>query len=222
MEKSYLEFVEKVKGKNINEVEEILSKINIFKEDISALDEFLIVGEVVRRINLCDKKDPIQFSFLKRTIIYFAVLENYTTFDISSEEMSTENFILSLEITFKKNILINHFYTVVEDTLKYQEMNVIAELVNLLQNIPSVQELDNIQQKFKDMFDETSENKLKIIDSILAYNDPTMQTIKDALLDNNYMSATNQNQLKEVADKTLNIINGEIDKNGDEDGDSSK
>ena len=63
---SYISFLEDIQGKEVNEIYELLISKNIFVDKISSTDEFLIVGETMRRIQLCDNSDSNQYSFLKR------------------------------------------------------------------------------------------------------------------------------------------------------------
>ena len=47
---SYINFLEDIQGKEVNEIYELLISKNIFVGKISSTDEFLIVGETMRRI----------------------------------------------------------------------------------------------------------------------------------------------------------------------------
>ena len=220
---SYLTLLQEIKGKNIDEAFRFINNIQGFVPEKSAMDEFLIVEEVVRRINLCDTTDCGQYSFLKRSIIYFCALENYTNFDISSLDMGMENFDICLEMALKKNELIAHYYQVVEDVLRQQELTMIRELDNLFKKMPSIQDLDEMQNKLKNMFSEESDDKLKLIEGILAYNDPTMKIIKDTMLNMDAMTEENKKDIKMVANKTTTLLEKELKKDGEiSNGDKSK
>ena len=212
---SYLTLLQKIEGKSASEIYDFINDAQGFTSNKSAMDEFLIVEEVVRRINLCDTIHCGQYSFLKRSIIYFCALENYTNFDISSLDMGMENFNICLEMALKKNELIAHYYQVVEDVLRQQELTMIRELDNLFKTMPSIQDLDTMQNKLKNMFSEESEDKLKLIEGILAYNDPTMKVIKDTMLDMDTMTEKNKKNIEMIANKTATLLEKEIEKDGE-------
>ena len=89
--------------------------------------------------------------------------------------------------------------------------------------MPSVQDLDIMQQKLRNMFDGESTDRLKLIEGILAYNDPSMKAIKDVMLDETLMEEGTKKQLQGAIQKTASLLEKEIGKNGvDSNGDSSK
>lgn len=222
-ELSYLEFLKEIDGKSVDEVYNLLNNNNAFITNITSTDEFLIAGEVIRRINLCDTTDSNQYSFLKRSIIYFGILEHYTKFNISSLDMGMENYNICLEMALKENFLISHFYQVIENVLEEQKLRMIRELDKLFKKMPSVQDLDIMQNKLKNMFDDESDERLKLINDILAYNDPTLQTIKDNLLDQSLMTEDNKEQINKVITKMNTLLEKEKKENGDNsNGDSNK
>ena len=220
---SYISFLEDIQGKEVNEIYELLISKNIFVDKISSTDEFLIVGEAMRRIQLCDKSDSNQYSFLKRSIIYFDALEHFTKFDISSLDMGMENYDIYLEMALQQNVQIKHYYDVIEDVLREEELKMIRELDKLFKTMPSIEDLDTMQQKLKNMFDDESTDRLKLIEGILAYNDPSMKAIKDVMLDETLMEEGTKKQLQGAIQKTASLLEKEISKNGvDSNGDSSK
>lgn len=220
---SYLDFLSKIQGKNVNEIYEMLQNENIFVEDMSSTNEFLIVGETIRRINLCDTTDSNQYSFLKRSIVYFNALEYFTKFNISSLDMGMENYNICLEMALMQNIFVGHFYKVVKDVLRQEELKMIRELDKLFNKMPSIQDLDIMQEKLKNMFSNESDERLKLIEGILAYNDPTMKTIKEAMLNEDLMSDDKKNDIQTIIDKTKNLLEQEIKEDGDNiNGDTSK
>ena len=222
-ELSYLEFLKEIDGKSVDEVYNLVNNNNACITNITSTDEFLIAGEVIRRINLCDTTDSNQYSFLKRSIIYFGILEHYTKFNISYLDMGMENYNICLEMALKENFLISHFYQVIEDVLEEQKLRMIRELDKLFKKMPSVQDLDIMQNKLKNMFDDESDERLKLINDILAYNDPTLQTIKDSLLDQSLMTEDNKEQINKVITKMNTFLEKEKKENGDNsNGDSNK
>lgn len=222
-EMNYLDFLEEVKTKNVDEIYKYLNEQNILINEVSATDEFLIVGEVIRRINLCDREDSNQYSFLKRSIIYFEVIENYTNLNISSLDMGMENYNISIELALKKNDLIFHFYQSVQDVLREQEIKIIGEMCKILDSASQMNKIDSIEQSISNMFSGMSDDKLKLIDGILAYNDPTLKAIKDNLLDQTLMTEDNKKQVNQVIDKMETLLDKEIKENGDDiNGDSRK
>ena len=99
----------------------------------------------------------------------------------------------------------------------------IRELDKLFKKMPSVQDLDIMQNKLKNMFDDESDERLKLINDILAYNDPTLQTIKDNLLDQSLMTEDNKEQIDKVITKMNTLLGKEKKENGDNsNGDSNK
>lgn len=222
-EMNYLDFLEEVKTKNADEIYKYLNEQNILINEVSATDEFLIVGEVIRRINLCDREDSNQYSFLKRSIVYFEVIENYTNLNISSLDMGMENYNISIELALKKNDLIFHFYQSVQDVLREQEIKIIGEMCKILDSASQINKINSIEQSINNMFSGMSDDKLKLIDGILAYNDPTLKAIKDNLLDQTLMTENNKKQVNQVIDKMETLLEKEIKENGDDiNGDSRK
>lgn len=222
-EMNYLDFLEEIKTKNVDEIYKYLNEQNILVSEMSATDEFLIVGEVIRRINLCDREDSNQYSFLKRSIVYFEVIENYTNLNISSLDMGMENYNISIELALKKNDLIFHFYQSVQDVLKEQEIKIIGEMCKILDSASQMNKIDSIEQSINNMFSGISDDKLKLIDGILAYNDPTLKAIKDNLLDQTLMTEDNKKQVNQVINKMETLLEKEIKENGDDiNGDSRK
>lgn len=223
MEKmNYLDFLEKVKGKNIDEIYVYLNENEMLADEISATDEFLIIGEVVRRINLCDRKDSNQYSFLKRSIIYFEVLEKYTKFNVSSLDMGMENYNILVELALQRNELIYHFYQSINDVLKEQEIKIIGEMCKILDDTAQMNKIDSIEERLNNMFSGISDDKLKLIDGILAYNDPTMKMIKENLLDQTLMTEDNKEQINQVVDKMETLLEKEIKENGDDVGGNNR
>lgn len=220
---SYISFLEDIQEKNVTEIYEILVAKNLFVSKVNSTEEFLIVGETLRRIQLCDKTDSNQYSFLKRSIIYYEALENFTNFEISSLDMGMENYDIYLEMALQNNPQIKHYYNVMEDVLREEELKMIRELDTLFRKMPSVQDLDVMQQKLKNMFNDESTDRLKLIEGILAYNDPSMKAIKDVMLDETLMEDKTKKQLQGAIQKTASLLEKEKNKNGVvSNGDSSK
>ena len=137
--------------------------------------------------------------------------------------MGMENYNICLEMALKENFLISHFYQVIENVLEEQKLRMIRELDKLFKKMPSVQDLDIMQNKLKNMFDDESDERLKLINDILAYNDPTLQTIKDNLLDQSLMTEYNKEQINKVITKMNTLLEKEKKENGDNsNGDSNK
>ena len=137
--------------------------------------------------------------------------------------MGMENYNICLEMALKENFLISHFYQVIENVLEEQKLRMIRELDKLFKKMPSVQDLDIKQNKLKNMFDDESDERLKLINDILAYNDPTLQTIKDNLLDQSLMTEDNKEQINKVITKMNTLLEKEKKENGDNsNGDSNK
>lgn len=221
-EMNYLEFLEDIKGKSIDEIYVYLNENEMLADEISVTDEFLIIGEVVRRINLCDRKDSNQYSFLKRSIIYFEVLEKYTKFNVSSLDMGMENYNILVELALQRNELVCHFYQSINDVLKEQEIKIIGEMCKLLDDAAQMNKIDSIEERLNNMFSGIGDDKLKLIDGILAYNDPTMKMIKENLLDQTLMTEDNKEQINQVVDKMETLLEKEIKENGDDVGGNNR
>lgn len=137
--------------------------------------------------------------------------------------MGMENYNICLEMALQSNPQIKHYYNVVDDVLREEELKMIRELDKLFKKMPSIQDLDVMQGKLKNMFSDESDERLKLIEGILAYNDPTMKTIKDTMLDSTLMDEETKEQLQEVVQKTVSLLDKEINKDGaDSNGDNSK
>ena len=137
--------------------------------------------------------------------------------------MGMENYDIYLEMALQQNIQIKHYYDVMEDVLREEELKMIRELDKFFRTMPSIEDLDTMQQKLKNMFNGESTDRLKLIEGILAYNDPSMKAIKDVMLDETLMEEGTKKQLQGAIQKTASLLEKEIGKNGvDSNGDSSK
>ena len=126
-------------------------------------------------------------------------------------------------MALQQNIQIKHYYDVMEDVLREEELKMIRELDKLFRTMPSIEDLDTMQKKLKNMFNGESTDRLKLIEGILAYNDPSMKAIKDVMLDETLMEEGTKKQLQGAIQKTASLLEKEIGKNGvDSNGDSSK
>lgn len=176
-------FIKEIEGKSIDEIKIVIDGIEGFWKDVTNLQIFSEVDGLLEDINGLQKNIVSIYSYLKREKIFFKALELFTNlFDIPQFD-GLDSYNIYLEKALKdKNIKVTMFYEIVEEGLQIQREQVLDELYETFKtSIPSTEELQKIETELQNIFANESPEKLKLIDSILAYNDPTIKQIKDII-----------------------------------------
>ena len=97
------------------------------------------------------------------------------------------------------------FKEMVEDIIREKQNNILNELYDVFNTkLPSVEEIKEIKASIGDVFSNESPEQLKTIEKILAYNDPTMKTIKDVVMDVNINTELQNVLEKKIEEKENN------------------
>ena len=138
-----------------------------------------------REILELDKDFSGLYLFKKKYRIMLYILQNITNIELIPEDENFEDY----DSFFEKAILETNskalfFKEMVEDIIREKQNNILNELYDVFNTkLPSVEEIKEIKASIGDVFSNESPEQLKTIEKILAYNDPTMKTIKDVVME---------------------------------------
>ena len=99
----------------------------------------------------------------------------------------------------------------INQIIEESKNEVINEIYEIFSNkIPSVEDLEELKNSMKNIFSDESPEKLEKIENILAFNDPIMKEVKNAILNNQIANEIgkvknaeeNKEKVEEI-DKTL-------------------
>lgn len=202
----FKEIKERFFGKDINYIkEEIQKEDNFFKTDIDMIKLCIDAENCAREILELDKDFSGLYLFKKKYRIMLYILQNITNIELIPEDEDFEDY----DSFFEKAILGTNskalfFKEMVEDIVREKQNGILNELYDVFNaKLPSVEEIKEIKTSIGDVFSNESPEQLKTIEKILAYNDPTMKTIKDVVLDGN-INKELQNVLEENVEKKEN------------------
>lgn len=182
----FKDFKEKYFKKNVEEIKLLL------KENKGIFKEVENIDIVVRAVGIAR-----EILNLEHSIDYFYVFqEYYITFanelDLflnvenipAVEDMDFSDFDINLKSVLEEIPFIKMFKDMVKDTINSVHLDSINELTKALEetNI-SNDDLERAEKSLKNMFEGQGEERLKLIESILAYNDPSLKNIKDFIYD---------------------------------------
>ena len=179
----YGDLMDVVNGRDVKEIIDILStEYDLFKKP-NNIDVFVAVDDTVRKILGLDCSLPSMYLFLKKEVVFFNALELFTNIQNLPKDVTIEELSFELEYAFRvMSLNINSFYEMVEEGVKIKHQEVLNQLTTVFDTkIPTVEELESVKSSLDEMFKDESPEKLKIINDILAFNDPTMVGIKDAI-----------------------------------------
>lgn len=178
----FKEFKELYFGKSIEYIKEELKKDeNFFKTDIDMIKLCIDANDCANKILEMDKAFPALYLFKKKYAIMLYILEELTNLEMIPEDESFEDYDAFVEkAILELNSHCYFFKQMVEEIILENKSKVISDLYETFeQGLPSVEQMQELRTSIKDVFaDETPEN-LKMIEDIMAYNDPTMKSIKD-------------------------------------------
>lgn len=203
----FKEMKEKYFGKDINYIkEEIQKEDNFFKTDIDMIKLCIDAENCAREILELDKDFSGLYLFKKKYRIMLYILQNITNIELIPEDENFEDY----DPFFEKAILETNskalfFKEMVEDIIREKQNNILNELYDVFNTkLPSVEEIKEIKASIGDVFSNESPEQLKTIEKILAYNDPTMKTIKDVVMDVNINTELQNVLEKKIEEKENN------------------
>lgn len=189
----YNKLIEKVRGKDIKEIMEVIKENHIFKS-VDNISMFSKVDTTINKIVELSKDIPSIYLFLKRETIFFDALELFTTIELIPRNGDMNNYNIDLEKAIRfLNTQFNTYYELVEEGLKMLEQSTMNELIEVFNTkLPSVEDIQAMKNELDNVFSDESPEKLQKIEDILAFNDPTMVGIKNALVQSGVDKAREQ------------------------------
>lgn len=189
----YNNLIEKVRGKDIKEIMEVIKENHIFKA-VDNISMFSKVDTTINKIVELSKDIPSIYLFLKRETIFFDALELFTTIELIPRDGDMNNYNIDLEKSMRLlNTQFNTYYELVEEGLKMLEQSTMNELIEVFNTkLPSVEDIQAMKNELDNVFSDESSEKLQKIEDILAFNDPTMVGIKNALVQSGVDKAREQ------------------------------
>ena len=183
----FKEFKEKYFGKSVEEIKEGLKEEKDFwKNNVELVNVCVNADKIVQNIIELNKNHPSLYIFQKKMMLLKYIYENFTNLKSFPEEDSFEDYDINVERVFYE---VNKYAIFLKDVVNESLIelhNIVLEQLYQIFNtkIPTVEEIEKIQNELDNLFKNESPEKLKIIDSILAFNDPSLKAIKDDLYSN--------------------------------------
>lgn len=183
----FKEFKEKYFGKSVEEIKEGLKEEKNFWKQLTKVQLAVDANSLAEQIIRFDKDFIGLFVFKKKYIIMLYIWQNLTNVELVPEDEDFEDYNIYVEqAILELNEQAKFFKDIVEEIIIGKENQILQELYEIFKKgIPTVDEMKELQTSVSGIFKEESPEKLKTIESILAFNDPTMNTIKNIILDNN-------------------------------------
>ena len=182
----FKDFKEKYFGKSVEEIEALLKEDKeIFKkvENIDIVVRAIIVAQEILKL-----EHNIDYFYIYQE--YYIVFENELDLFLNIEDipfvedMNFLDFDINLKSILEKIPSIKMFKDMIKDIMNSTYINSINELTKALEKINiSNDDLEKAEKSLKNMFEGQSEERLKLIESILAFNDPNLKNIKDVIYD---------------------------------------
>lgn len=164
-------------GKEIN----VLS----FIEDRDIQELMVILDKVFLQLNLAETQinDNVRFEIEKQGIVFFYGLLQCTSLIVEKDDINLNNYDMKLEdLIYQNSLSVRKLYKMVDNLILKNELSVVNDLTKELQNAPSIEDLQNLEQGLDNIFSKRSTEDLKKIESILEFNDPNMKMIKDIIM----------------------------------------
>ena len=178
----FKEFKEKCFGKSVEEIKEILKQeSNFFKTDIELIEICIDANTCAKKILDMDRTFLALYSFRKRYNIMLYIYKKFTNLQLIPEDESFLDYDIFVEKAITElNSKACFFKEMVEEVMRETRNETINNLYEIFdKGLPSLEDIDKMEDKLKNMFSEESPEKLKTIEDILAFNDPNLKQIKD-------------------------------------------
>lgn len=179
-----LDFLKEINGKNIEEIKKIINEKNIIKSEITVAGVYIALRTLGDEIQIGEKRENnIQKILFREVMLFYSIIENFTNIEILSDEKTIENLNIYLEMALiELSDKIYLFKKMFEEYIVENRYKVIQELTDTFNSgLPSAEDINSLQDSLNEMFKEESPEKLKVIQDILAYNDPLMKEVKDII-----------------------------------------
>lgn len=156
-----------------------------FIEDRDIQELMVILDKVFLQLNLAETQinDNVRFEIEKQGIVFFYGLLQCTSLIIEKDDINLNNYDMKLEdLIYQNSLSVRKLYKMVDNLVLKNELSVVSDLTKELQNAPSMEDLQNLEQGLDNIFSKRSTEDLKKIESILEFNDPNMKMIKDIIM----------------------------------------
>lgn len=156
-----------------------------FIEDRDIQELMVILDKVFLQLNLAETQinDNVRFEIEKQGIVFFYGLLQCTSLIIEKDDINLNNYDMKLEdLIYQNSLSVRKLYKMVDNLVLKNELSVVSDLTKELQNAPSIENLQNLEQGLDNIFSKRSTEDLKKIESILEFNDPNMKMIKDIIM----------------------------------------
>lgn len=181
---NYLDFLSEIKGKSINEIKNLIKENEVVKNNIEVINVYDALQNLYTRLQIAFTQDDIQRIFVKKVFVYYSILEYFTNLEINSEQKVIENLNIYLEMALiEMSDKICLFNELSKEIIVEERFKIIEELTEVFKSgLPSVEEINSLQDSLENMFKDESPEKLEKIENILAFNDPVMKDVKNILV----------------------------------------
>ena len=181
---SYLDFLNKIKGKTIDEIKKYIKEDEIIKNNLEVINVYDALQDLYVKLQVPSTSDNVQKIFVKKVFVYYLILEYFTNLDIVSDQKVIENLNVYLEMALiEMSDKICLFDELSKETIVEEKFKIIEELTEVFKSgLPSVEEINSLQDSLENMFKDESPEKLEKIENILAFNDPVMKDLKNILV----------------------------------------
>lgn len=186
MEKrDYLDFVKEFN--EANEIKKVEMVESILKKNLSVEDEMANVTIAMQEINslneIFDGSNIVVEYYLKKNIIFFEVLKGYTILNIKEDDVDVNNYNIIMEEILLESLMIKRFYNIVKELETRNDIQVIKDLNIALKNIPDEGSVKRMTEDFSKILNPDNKENLKLLQDIVAFNDPSMKILKESVYD---------------------------------------
>lgn len=154
-------------------------------EEKSMTELTIILDDVLFQLDLSQLeniKDEVQYEIQKQFIKFFYGLLECTSLKVVKEDFNIDN----IDFEFEQNIYNNSatvrkLYKMIDNIIRKRELKVVNNLTQELSNLPTIEQIETLKEGLDSIFKDKSEGELRMIESILEYNDPNMKVVKDMI-----------------------------------------
>ena len=203
----FKEFKEKYFGKSVEEIKEGLkNEKNFWKSDIDLIKLTIDAEILVESILELDKDFASLYLFKKQYSIMLYILKELTNLEMIPEDEHFEDYNAFVEKAIvESNSNAYFFKNMVNDVIKQKQQDIFDKLYIIFnEGLPTKEDIKEMKQELDSMFSDESPEKLKTIESILAYNDPNIKQMKDFIFDTR-IDIKDKEPIKEQNPKLDNI-----------------